>query len=244
MTIMIGAPISRNRAWILPRYLAGIYNLNYPKEDIHLAFLVNGYRLDDTSCIIEKFKEDFGEEYAKIDIWHLDNNEVNDRNTGRDYEYFANIRNLFVGMRRHEDTHIFSIDSDIILDDQNTLNKLLEDNKPIVSTLIYNGTVKGLEEHYNILIKDDRPNTSTYQLYRHIPVNSPPGLREVDTTGACYLIEVDVFENDVYYSYHPQGEDCFWCLRAQQQGFPIYCDERIQPRHLMNIEEEKEFCRR
>ena len=226
---MIGAPIARNRAWVLPKYLSALYDLDYPKENIHLAFLINGKEKDGTACIIKQFKNEHIEEYSSIDIFYLKSDYEDNRMKNRDYDYFAKVRNGFVAMRRKDDEYIFSVDSDVILE-PDTLTKLILHDKDIVSALVCNGE-HGPRKFHNIMmeVKDNKNN------YKHI---DPTGeLMKVDVTGACYLIHKDVLNKGVSYEFHRQGEDCGFCKNAQKEGFDIYCDTNIELKHIMEREE-------
>lgn len=225
---MVGAPIQRDRAWILPEYLSAIYNIDYPKDDIHIAFLINGEQRDNTAGIIQDFKRKFKKQYNNIDVWYLKNNHYDSRLGERDYKYIAEIRNIFLSMRKKHDTHIFSVDSDIIIE-PNVLKKLLNHDKPIVSALVNNGGYQNRITFYNIMEKDQRHPT-----YRHLEPSK--GLRQVDLTGACYLINKRVLDNGVCYKYHKQGEDAGFCSDAIGKGFKVYCDQDIQPQHIMEKE--------
>lgn len=239
MTIMIGCPIQRDRAWVLPKYLSAIYNLDYPRKDIHLAFLVNGAQQDNTEDIITKFGEKYQKKYHKIDIWYLYDEHIDHRQKTRDFGRFSDIRNLWISMIRPEDTHIFSLDSDIIVE-KDTLTKLLSHDKDIVSALIHNGGYKNRAETYNIMEKEvvGAINDNLIITYDHL--NPTTGLREVDLTGACYLIKREVIDKGVLYKKHYQGEDGGFCLSAQKEGFKLFCDQDIKPKHIMEKKENEE----
>jgi hypothetical protein len=56
----------------------------------------------------------------------------------------------------------------------------------------------------------------------------------VDVTGANYLFKREVYDAGVRYGFHSQGEDVYWCERAQEAGFELYCDATLRPQHILN----------
>ncbi len=219
---MLGCPVLRNRSWILDKYLQGIYNLNYPKDQIHLAFVLNGTPTDDTGTKLYEFAQKFTNEYKKISILNVRNNNIDSRGK-RNYNKFANMRNLFIQMRNKDDEQIFSVDSDIILDPE-TLNILGSHQKDIVSALVQNGKTQFLS-HYNIMNK--RSDGRFYHIHEL------DGLMDVDLTGACILINKYVLDDNVIYGNHPQGEDAYFCELAKKMGYKMYCDTNHEVEHFL-----------
>lgn len=162
----------------------------------------------------------------------MEDNHIDSRTISRDFNHFADIRNTWLSMRRKEDKYILSVDSDIILPPE-TANELLATEKPIVSALIKNTEI-GPYQTYNILeqsyfAEGDQGDTVNF----YTSLDKTNGLRQVDITGACYLISREVLDEGVYYGYHLQGEDIFFCEQAAKRGFNIYCQQNIQPKHIM-----------
>jgi len=229
---MVGAIVQRNRAWILPKYLEAIHNIDYPKKHIHLAFMINGEQQDNTEGLILDYVDKYKPLYHAADVWFMDDGNIDSRTGKRDYNWFAELRNVFTSMRRRDDTHIFSVDTDIIFP-PNTLRRLLLHRKPIVSALVRNQCFKKDLCQYNMMMRPD-PKISYYQ-----SVTDPTsGLREVDVTGACYLIDIQVLNNGVCYTGHPQGEDVGFCEIAKEKCYQIYCDQDIHTKHIMENENE------
>lgn len=164
--VMIGCPISTGRSYILQEYLKHLYELDYPKKKIHIAFLFNHpksgervavpqgamnqptYKDDEVDQIrrtLQNFKRRTRKQYRKISIHEYAGN-YEDRTIqgrralGRWMDYFAEIRNKFVGMRDKKDDYVFSVDSDILIP-KDSLKRLLEHNVDICSLLIANGPI-------------------------------------------------------------------------------------------------------
>jgi len=223
--MMIGSPI-QNRQSCLVSYLENIRNLNYPKEKIHLAFLLNNSH-DDSYEILKTFRNEYLKDYRKISIWDVCglNDDYQDfRAPGRNYKHIADARNLWLTMFDSESEYLFSIDSDILVEPE-TLNKLLSRKKDICSALIWNNHA-GPTNLYNIL----RKNRSGY--YKVIEREFEDDVIEVDVTGACYLINRNVIDSGVRYSHHTWGEDFGFCIAAQKKGFEIFCDTTQRPYHI------------
>jgi cellulose synthase/poly-beta-1,6-N-acetylglucosamine synthase-like glycosyltransferase len=226
--VAIGCPISKNR--VLLTYLEHIYNLDYPKNRIHLIFLVNNCT-DNTYEILDTFRKYHNNEYREIDIWIVDKLKPGyidgDRYKKRDYHAFAKIRNAWLSMISELDQYIFSVDSDILLPSY-SLKRLLSHRKDIVSLLIYNQAGQ-----YNILKERMFQN-------KYLGIHKfPRGLIEVGATGAAILISRNVIDEGVRYEYHSQGEDLGFCQNAKNNGFKIYCDTSLEAQHIMNSNEKK-----
>lgn len=231
MNVMVGCPISKNR--VLPTYLEHIYNLDYPKNNIHLAFLVNN-STDDTYDILDVFKGEHINEYREIDIWDVEGLKPGylrgDRHKLRDYRAFAKIRNVWLSMLSDTDSYLFSVDSDILLP-SNSLKRLLSHGKKLISLLICN---QPHIEQYNILRERMFQNKYT-SMYGN---DFPRKLIEVDATGAAILIHREVIDEGVRYEFHKQGEDLGFCRNARDNGFKIYCDASQEAQHIIGLRNE------
>jgi hypothetical protein len=225
---MLGCPISKNR--ILPTYLEYLYNLDYPKTNIHLAFLVNNCT-DDTYEILDVFKEEHINEYREIDVWFIDGLSPGyidgDRYKKRDYRAFAKIRNIWLSMMSDVDEYIFSLDSDILVPPY-SLKRLLSHGKEIISLLVYHQLGQ-----YNIL-KERMFQNKYSNMYEF-----PREVIEVAATGAAILIHRTVIDEGVRYEFHRQGEDLGFCQNARDYGFKIYCDAGLEAEHIMNRNSKK-----
>ena len=218
---MVGCPVS-NRSHTIDRYLTSIYQLNFDKSIIHLAFLVNGTMSDDTGQKLEVFREQFGHEYLSFDIQYYKHDYIDKRTPERDYTRIADVRNRWINMRSENDEYIFSVDSDILVP-EDTLLYLLSYEKDIVAA-----SVKNYEDEKLVVYNFRGP------VEDGLPILSPSGeLIEVGMTGACYLINRIVLDRGVKYGYHEQGEDVYFCKLAREKGFRIFADTGIEAKHLM-----------
>ncbi len=219
MTILVGCPC-QNREEVMEDYLDSIYHLNYPKDQIRLAFLVNN-STDETEDIIWDFFDKHGGEYAFAALSTEVNTDYVDSIYHRDFKEFAKIRNMWVsGFLAPSDTHVFSVDSDVLIP-PHTLRHLLYNDKDICSVLVENAP-----SFYNIANYDERA-----KCYKSC-YGFPRSLFTVDVTGAAMLIKREVFDSGIWWWGSRQGEDISFCEGARMKRFNVYCDASIEAKHL------------
>jgi len=222
--IAIGAPV-RNRAWILPEYLAALLKIDYP--DKRFIFLENN-SIDATPGILLKFRLMHGADLGII-AGKAPGHRRKEYNANQ-YSHLANIRNQFIDMFLKTDAdYLLSVDSDIIVP-ADILQKLLplSDDKTIVAAAISNIPDKPLDGHVpgNFMVKRNG-------VIMHPPEYSLTGTMDVDVTGAVYLIPRTVLEAGVRYGADAQGEDLAWCKQSKEKGFRLVVDMDCRPDHRM-----------
>lgn len=230
--VLIACPM-RNREWILHQYLACIYSLDYPKENISLFFLLNDCT-DNTREILKNWSKKHSGEYKSIvfeEINFFTPSDLGEAGMGRgggyrrdsfSYKNLCALRNKILEIARKDPNvdYLFSVDSDILIDND-ILNNLINCEKPVVSALVHNGK-SGRDDTWNFL-----PLTGSRAI-------SPKELSEVKLTGACCLISKEVFQNkDICYSQRPSGEDESFCKTARVNGFSLWVLPQEQL-HIMN----------
>lgn len=124
-------------------------------------------------------------------------------------------------------THLFFIDSDMQLE-TGVLSKLLQHNKDIVSVNCYRKKLPLI----SVIVPLDKDNGK----------EMPNELFECESVGlACTLINLKIFESmPVPYFVQgwmedgvtPLGEDIYFCKKAKQNGFKIWCDPTIKTGHI------------
>lgn len=223
--VMVGCPV-RNRAWVLPTYLAALTQMDHPAEAIEFCFIINDCQ-DETPGILRDFARSCPGPVRLVEEKHS-------RPGGYKRGYYslsrlADLRNRLLGEFLNSScTHLFSVDSDIILP-AFALRQLLADNCPVVSALVCNGHELDDPSLFNVLNQDDKGN------YRHIREIPAGVLFPVDCTGAACLIAREVIEKyGVRYRSNKGAEDIGFCEEVRQRGLPIFCDSRIEGLHLMN----------
>lgn len=231
--VMIGCPV-RNRAWVLPRYLQSLLELEYPGQKMEYGFIINDCT-DETELIMERFAR---EQAGRVKLFTIN------YGAGRGYRRGAYDLTRLAALRNHllnaflqsSCDYLFSVDSDIMVA-PSTLRCLIEDDCDIISALVCNGHELGDEGIYNILQKNSEGEL-IHQ--REFPRDR---VFPVDCTGAAYLIKRAVIaRHGVRYSSQQGAEDIGFCAAAQAKGLGIFCDGRLECRHLMHEEEAvKEF---
>lgn len=242
--VAIGCPV-QNRENVIKKYLRGIEKISYPKDYIIPIFLVNNSTDNTYQLILNWAKEFHG--YRKIIVVnkkiYKGKQDDQTKNTQRDYTLFAQVRNTYLDLvkKTHKDynfDYLFSIDSDIIINQPQTLTQLLLQDKDIISALVYNGKAFGLVaghpefavEQWNCQIGPN--NKGKYFMFPMGEIIQKRKVFPIDCTGACYLIKMKVILDDVRYGVHPQGEDVPFCESARKKGYGLWCDPTLTPRHL------------
>ncbi|MDR1616864.1 MAG: hypothetical protein LBR98_07630 [Syntrophomonadaceae bacterium] len=222
--IMVGCPV-RDRAWILPRYLESLRALDYPPDLLEFCFIIN-----DCSDATPELLNDFAaQEQRPVRLVKADS--LNPRPAARGFYSFkrlAELRNILIGQFLLSPCdYLFSIDSDITAP-PDSLRRLTEAGKDIISGLVWNGAEVDLPDVYNILKRDDEGR------YVHIKSFPPETVFPVDCTGAAYLIKRRVPESArVRYSADYGAEDIGFCEAARQAGIGIFCHSGIRCLHYM-----------
>lgn len=216
----------RNRAWILPTYLTALTQLDYPMEAIEFCFIINDCQ-DKTPAILVDFARS-----CRSPVRLVEENHSRPGGYKRGFyslSRLADLRNrLLSEFLDSSCTHLFSVDSDIIVPPF-ALRQLLADNCPVVSALVCNGHELGDQGLFNVL---NREEGGSYRHVRDIPAGC---LFQVDCTGAACLIAREVIEKyKVRYLSDKGAEDIGFCEEARRWGLGIYCDSRVKGAHMMN----------
>ncbi|KUG05186.1 hypothetical protein ASZ90_017372 [hydrocarbon metagenome] len=223
MSVMIGCPV-RNRAWILPEYLRCLEEINYPRDRIRYCFIINDC-IDDTLSILENFSR---RQPGAVKLL-VNNSGIPGYERGEySFQRLAYLRNLLLNEFLCSDSdYLFSIDSDVLVS-PNILMQLINDECDIVACLVCNGQQVGDTSLYNVLIKDHRGR------YLHLKEIPRDRVFRVDCTGAAYLIKRKVIsQHGIRYSDLYGAEDIGFCENAAREGLEIYCDGRLECRHIM-----------
>lgn len=225
--IVIGCP-AKNRAWILPEYLAALEAIDYHNKEY--IFMENNSN-DATLTLLRRFrsrsptrifsltsKKHQGE--ARTEYWK------------ENYAYLAKIRNRFLELFLQTDgEYLLSIDSDIIVP-ADIIKQLLPlaDGKTMVGAAISNipncrldGQVPG-----NFMFFDQETGSM-----HHPKRYTPRGILDVDVVGACYLIPRKVIKDGVRYGPDRQGEDIPFCKKAKELGYKLKVKFGIDCEHRM-----------
>ena len=247
--VLIGCPI-RNRNWIAERYLRGIYDLNYEKSKIILYFLVND-STDSTEKILKSFQAKYKSEYKDIIIEKIRTKAPEYRRLITKlpthaskywesvYTNIANLRNKIIDkVLELKCDYWFSVDSDIVLNDPDTLNILLQEQKLIISAIINNDQIRNShlpiqEAACNIL------NFDEYGKVKHITGWEMNSTFQVQITGAVCLYKAEIFKDpNIRFGYSKMGEDIFMAQRILEAGIETWTTSKVLPEHHMGIMQE------
>ena len=238
--ILVASPIFNGMRYCFEEFLEGIRNLDFPKYDI---LVVDNSRTDDFFNEIKDLegikvlKDYVGEEKNKLRLISS-RNKILDYALENDYDY------------------VLMMDSDVI-PPGTILRDLLDSGKDIVSGLYYNnfridGMIKRSpvcwrhitpQEFEEIKSKINLPPfvKSGNDLRRHLTeeeANSDKIFRVKIPSAGCMLIKRNAFEKLRYGLLEvpgnlSTGDDIYFCTKAEEEGFEIYCDTKVKCKHLV-----------
>lgn len=211
---MIGSVV-RNRAWILQRHINAI-----KEQDVDFETC---YVLNDSTDESEEILLKNGFSVVHHDLGKFKTESHSRGIGGYSFANLAEVRNVLLKKFLESNSeYLLSIDSDIIIP-KDSIKQLIDSNLDICSMIIKNHPTL---EAYNIMVQIlGHPG-----MYRHVRVIGE-GYVPVDITGAVYIIKREVIEKGVEYGFHNQGEDIYFCERAKELGYKIFCDTRLKPIH-------------
>jgi len=233
--LLISCPVYK-RDWILKAWFSCIENQTFPLSDIGFIF---------------ELGEDDDETHQILFDWHSSHPEVGlfdarINNKEKHYEhpvghrawsytkYYAMIEfrnNLLELASCYNPEKYFSLDSDILLENPNTIQALwdLTDRRDIdaVSPLMYM-TPKG-KGFPSVMSWSNNSNRANRYLDRY-PIGE---LFESDVIMAAKMMSKSVYKN-VRYVFHPQGEDLGWSRECKRLGYRLWSASNIYAPHIMS----------
>jgi hypothetical protein len=233
MKILIHTPVS-NRAWILPEFLAALAAQNVPiGVELEYLFDVNDTQ-DNSREILDNFVPPSVrriEEHPWPSLLMADHEWSIER-----YRRMILLRNNALALAKHVGARfLFSIDSDVILDDPQTLKHLIETDVPVIAGVFMatwgNPDATPLP---NVWQRGQNEMTDEFLM----GIETAPEHVKVGGLGACTLIRRDVWEAGV--TYDPidnlpsdyRGEDRYFCIRAAVTGIPLLACSHRRIRHV------------
>lgn len=153
-TIMCGCPL-HNKVWSIEAYLNAIFEQSYPKDRISLVFYVNDSIDGTKEKLVELLKpvkkeghyrrirvveQNYG--YEDIRRKRSDPNAVLPREhdlskSVANFAHFARVRNAWLKLREDEEYYL-SIDSDVILTEANTFERMMRHKLDLVAAPVNN----------------------------------------------------------------------------------------------------------
>jgi glycosyltransferase involved in cell wall biosynthesis len=246
MKILIHTPIS-NRAWILPEWFAAVRGQSWPHDEIDLLFDVNDSP-DETLALLRQYeREKHGFRFLITERSWSELKMPDHQWNGERYIRMRRMRNDALEVGRNGDyDFIFSLDSDVILHDSDTLAHLIEVNVPIIAG-VFMSTWGNPEATPLPNVWEKGMNEMSDEFLEQVPKPEPHVHWRVGGLGACTLIRHDVWEKGVNYTevYNLpsgyRGEDRDFCVRAAVAGFTMLAcaHKQIEHRDKPKIGKEK-----
>jgi hypothetical protein len=234
MKLLIGCPMYK-RSWILPHWIRCIVNQSLPIEDIGFVFEVSP---DDTETIqsLEAWKKyDNRIPYFNIkirkDIPHFQHENNGRQWTLSKYQNMVSLRNsLLTTVRDVSPEYYFSLDSDILLTNPNTLELLIAHIKSGADAVnplmfmtpfgtMYPSVMTWREGMARKAFRQEKYSLGTYF--------------KSDVIMAAKMMNKKVYSN-IDYSVHEQGEDVGWSWECKEAGYNLFCASYIYAPHIMS----------
>lgn len=234
MKIIIGCPMYK-RTWILADWIKCLINQSVSIKNIGFVFEVSP---DDEATIqsLEMWKNfDPNIPYFNIkireDIPHFQHENNGRQWTISKYMNMVSLRNSLLNtVREVEPDYYFSLDSDILLINSNTIEMLIAHIKSgadAVNPLMFmtpSGTMYPSIMSWRSDCPDKAYRKESYDLGNYM---------QADVIMAAKMMSKKVYQN-INYSLHEQGEDVGWSLNCRQAGYNLFSASYIYAPHIMS----------
>jgi hypothetical protein len=233
MKLIIGCPIYK-RDWIIHHWIRCIlkqsidlskvgFIFETSPDDLATVHSLNTWKRMDKRIPLFLIKE-------RPDIPHFAHEDNTRQWTISKYHNMVSLRNsILETVREYQPEYYFSLDSDILLENSNTIELLIahiNSGADAVSPLMFMTPV-GTNFPSVMTWKD----SSFDKAYRE--QSYPLGTYfKSDIIMAAKMMSKDVY-NSVDYEFHSQGEDLGWSRNASKQGFNLYSASYIYAPHIM-----------
>lgn len=236
MKLMIGCPLYK-REWILHHWIRCIISQSIDVSKIGFVFEVSP---DDTATItiLETWRSiDKSIPYFNIkvrdDIPHFEHVE-NGRNwTLSKYENMVSLRNsLLSTVREVEPDFYFSLDSDILIENPNTLELLIGHVKSGfdgVNPLMF---MTPFGDMYPSVMDWRHDGSDRAMRHQRYPLGT---FLKSDVIMAAKMMSKKLY-SEIDYRIHEQGEDVGWSYDAHLKGMKLGCASYIYAPHIMSEE--------
>lgn len=234
MKILLGCPIYK-RDWILDHWIHCIKSQSIAANSVGFIFEVSP---DDEQTIkkLEIWKRhDRDAPYFNIvirdDIPHFAHNQNSRQWSISKYQNMVNLRNdLLTKVREVSPDYYFSLDSDILLTNRNTIELLIAhilEGADAVNPLMFMTPIGDVYPSIMTWVGDGTNSATRLPRY---PIGK---FFQADVIMAAKLMSKKVYDN-VDYSIHHQGEDVGWSWECKNMGFKLYCASYIYAPHIMS----------
>lgn len=234
------ATLIKNREWCLKEYLDAMekQSKKYSSDNISWYFIVND-STDNSQKIVEDFKKKFDKKYngrIEIEVVNFNNCDVKDHSWSRQKLLnMSYMRNKVAGkMIEMGLDAIFMVDTDIILQSNDTLRHMVSLERDVLSEVFWASWGNNDSRKWpNVWINGGWNVTPGF-----INMLKQKGVYEVGGLGACTVYFKDAFMRGCNFdrvNFLPQeinGEDRDFCCRASVRGVKLYADTYKTPIHL------------
>lgn len=235
MNLIIGCPIYK-RDWILHHWIRCLLNQSYDLSKIGFIFETAP---DDekTIEILELWKRmqtniPLFEIKVRDDIPHFEHEENARQWTVSRYTNMVSLRNsLLASVREYGPDFYFSLDSDILLENPNTLELLIahiRSGADAVSPLMF---MTPIYDRYPSVMSWHPENPERAFREEFYPIGT---YFKADVIMAAKMMSKRVY-SEVDYVIHSQGEDVGWSLECKKKGFDLYSASYIYAPHIMSM---------
>lgn len=234
--ILIGAPIYK-REWILPKWIECIENQNYPKENLGFIFEL-GSNDDATHEILwdwqtkSQFKVFDGEILMKMN--HETHPEGHRTWNAEKYYNMVTLRNTLLeratALSDSFDVY-FSLDSDILLENPDTLSILVNEMDKGLDVLSPLSYMSPRDTNYPSAMTWD--NEFAIRCARRHDLYRIGETFECDVVMAAVMMSKPVF-TQARYRWNPQGEDIGFAKHLRELGFKSYAAWSVYCPHIMH----------
>lgn len=241
MKILISLPIYK-RDWILKEWLKCIEGQTIPLSDIGFQFEL-GTDDSETHDILWEWQQAHPECFAfdaRINAAENHAHHQEGQRSWRRDEYLRMVtfRNNLLERARtklNQFDRYFSLDSDVLLKEPNTLEVLANHDKDVVSPLMY--MTSDSTKFPNSM--DWRSLGSSFVAKRN---DLGHGLVKIDVPMAAIMMKPEVVDK-TNYIWHAQGEDIGFATQLYENNFESYIDYDLYCPHIMHRSQLQDYLK-
>lgn len=238
--VLISCPVFK-REWILPYWFKAIERQNFPLDKLGFIFEL-GPEDDGTHEMLS----DWSDKHPEFICFEGDIQQtLNHQSHPEGLRYWNEVRYSMMAQMRNnlldkaiakQDTfsHYFSLDSDILLKDINTINRLLAYSEQypdaVVSPLAYMTPDSEMYPSVMSWRTDAPPGYRAQRKVEEYPIGKP---FFADVVMAAVLMPKEIFTNVRYHS-HRQGEDLGFAAELTEKGYRSLAASDIYVPHVMH----------
>jgi hypothetical protein len=233
-SILIGCPVYK-RDWVLKDWFKYIENQNYPLSKLGFIF-----ELGEDDEATEQVLYDWHEAHPEVSVFdgviradlnHATHKDGQRHWSGEKYEVMVELRNSLLERASCYDFDCyFSLDSDILLENPDTLMFLSEATEyyDVVSPLSYMTPYD--TDYPSVMWWQDEPGFEAYRDKSRVKLGS---FFQADIVMAAKMMSKEVYRT-TRYIWHRQGEDLGFARSLHKRGFRSYCASNIYAFHAMH----------